>query len=155
VVCGGGNNGGDGYVLARYARAAGLEVDLYAAVDPNLLKGDARRAADDFLAGGGEARALAADKLAAAEVLVDALLGPGPRARLAPEMLAALAAMNRSGLPILALDLPSGLDGDRGVPNGDAVRADTTITFVAPKCGLYLGSAPEYAGRVLCDSLEV
>lgn len=155
IVCGGGNNGGDGYVLARYARAAGLEVSLYAAVDPKLLKGDARRAADDFVASGGEAQAFAASRLAAAEVLVDALLGTGARAPLAPEMLAVIAAMNRSGLPILALDLPSGLDGDRGVPIGDAVRAETTITFVAPKCGLYLGSGPEYAGRVFCDSLEV
>ena len=88
-------------------------------------------------------------------MLVDALLGTGTRAPLAPEMLSVIGAMNRSGLPILALDLPSGLDGDRGIAQGDAVRADTTITFVAPKCGLYLGSGPEYAGRVLCDSLEV
>ena len=155
VVCGGGNNGGDGYVLARYARAAGLAVSLFAVVDPKLLKGDARRAADDFLAGGGRAQSFSAEALAPAEVLVDALLGTGARAPLAPEMLSVIAAMNHSGLPILALDLPSGLDGDHGIAQGDAVRADTTITFVAPKCGLYLGSGPEYAGRVLCDSLEV
>jgi NAD(P)H-hydrate epimerase len=155
IVCGGGNNGGDGYVLARYARAAGLAVSLFAVVDPALLKGDARRAADDFLAGGGHAQPFSAAALGSAEVLVDALLGTGARAPLAPEMLSVIGAMNRSGLPILALDLPSGLDGDRGIAQGDAVRADTTITFVAPKCGLYLGSGPEYAGRVLCDSLEV
>lgn len=155
IVCGGGNNGGDGYVLARYARAAGLEVSLFAAIEPKRLKGDARRAADDFLAGGGQARPFSAAAMGSAEVLVDALLGTGARAPIAPELLAVIAAMNRSGLPILALDLPSGLDGDRGIAQGDAVRADTTITFVAPKCGLYLGSGPEYTGRVLCDSLEV
>ena len=155
IVCGGGNNGGDGYVLGRYARAAGLEVSLYATVDTAKLQGDARRAADDFRAGGGQPQPFVPAALGSAEVLVDALLGTGARAPLAPEMLAAIAAMNRAGVPILALDLPSGLDADRGVPLGDAVRADTTITFVAPKCGLYIGAGPEYAGRVLCDSLEV
>ncbi len=155
IVCGGGNNGGDGYVLGRYARAAGLEVSLFAAVDPLLLQGDARRAADDFRASGGRPQPFAAAGLTAAEVLVDALLGTGARAPLKPEMLAVIAAMNRAGLPILSLDLPSGLDGDHGVAMGDAVRADTTITFVAPKCGLYLGAGPEYTGRVLCDSLDL
>jgi ADP-dependent NAD(P)H-hydrate dehydratase / NAD(P)H-hydrate epimerase len=70
-------------------------------------------------------------------------------------MLAAIAAINHAGVPILALDLPSGLDADRGVALGDAVRADTTITFVAPKVGLFLGNGPDYAGRVLCDALEL
>ncbi len=155
IVCGGGNNGGDGYVLARYARAAGLEVSVCAASDPGLLQGDARRAADDFRAGGGEVRPLAAAALADADVLVDALLGTGARAPLRAPMLAAIAAMNGAGVPILALDLPSGLDGDRGVALGAAVRADATITFVAPKAGLFLGDGPDFAGRVLCDALEL
>jgi hydroxyethylthiazole kinase-like uncharacterized protein yjeF len=155
VVCGGGNNGGDGYVLARYARAAGLEVSVYAAVDPSLLQGDAKRAADEFRARGGQALPFAEARLAEADVLVDALLGTGARAPLGPEMLAAIAAMNHAGVPILALDLPSGLDADRGVALGSAVRADTTITFVAPKVGLFLGNGPDYAGRVLCDALEL
>lgn len=160
IVCGGGNNGGDGYVLGRYARAAGLEVALLAAVDPERLRGDARRAADDFRAGGGVPRAFAAAELAAAalagaEVIVDALLGTGVRSPLSGEFLAVIAAVNCAGVPILALDLPSGLDGDRGLALGDAVRADTTISFVAPKTGLFLGDGPEFAGRVLCDDLDV
>ena len=155
IVCGGGNNGGDGYVLARYARAAGLEVSLFAAIEPKRLQGDAQRAADDFLAGGGQARPFSAAAMGSAEVLVDALLGTGARAPLAPGIARGHCGDEPSGLPILALDLPSGLDGDRGIAQGDAVRADTTITFVAPKAGLYLGDGPEYAGRVLCDSLEV
>lgn len=155
LVCGGGNNGGDGYVLGRYARAAGFEVSVYAAVALPLLQGDAKRAADDFQAGGGSVQPFAGARLADAEVLVDALLGTGARAPLRPEMLAAIAAMNRAGVPILALDLPSGLDGDRGVALGEAVRANATITFVAPKAGLFLGEGPDYAGRVLCDALEL
>ncbi len=155
IVCGGGNNGGDGYVLARFARAAGLEVTLLAAVDPESIRGDARRAAADFRASGAVARPFAANELAGAEVLVDALLGTGLQAPVGAAFLAVIAAMNRSGAPILALDLPSGLDGDHGVPRGGAVRADTTITFVAPKTGLFLGDGAEFAGRVLCDDLGV
>ncbi len=155
IVCGGGNNGGDGYVLGRCARADGLEVTLLAAVDPGQLRGDARRAADDYFSGGGVTRAYAADELASAEVVVDALLGTGARAPVSADFLAVIAAMNHAGVPILALDLPSGLDGDRGLPLGGAVRADTTITFVAPKTGLFLGDGPEFAGRVLCDDLGV
>jgi ADP-dependent NAD(P)H-hydrate dehydratase / NAD(P)H-hydrate epimerase len=155
VVAGGGNNGGDGYVVARFARAAGLEVVLLAVTPVSQLRGDARRAADDFLASGGAAVPFEARTLQDAEVIVDALLGTGLREPVRPELLAVIAAINAAHKPVLALDLPSGLDGDRGVALGDAVRADTTITFVARKCGLYLGDGPEYAGRVLCDDLEV
>ena len=63
--------------------------------------------------------------------------------------------MNAAGRPIFALDLPSGLDGDSGRAHGVAVRADTTITFVAHKTGLFLGDGPEYAGRVLLDNLGI
>ncbi len=155
IVCGGGNNGGDGYVLGRCARAAGLEVTLLAVVAAEQLGGDARRAAEDFCATGDVPRAFAAAELAGAEVIVDALLGTGLRPPLRAEFLAVIKAMNHAGVPILALDLPSGLDGDRGVPLGDAVRADTTITFVAPKTGLFVGDGPEFAGQVLCADLGV
>jgi len=155
VVAGGGNNGGDGYVVARFARAAGLEASVLAVVPVSRLQGDARRAADDYVAGGGAVQPFASAALAGAEVVVDALLGTGLHERVREDLLAVIAAINASGKPVLALDLPSGLDGDSGLALGDAVRADTTITFVARKCGLYLGDGPEYAGRVLCDELEV
>ena len=153
VLCGGGNNGGDGYLVARLARAAGLEVTVLALVAPALLRGAAQHAADDYLASGGALQPFGAAALAGAEVLIDALLGTGLRAPLRAEFLAAIAAMNAAGKPVLALDLPSGLDGDSGAVLGAVVRADTTITFVAPKTGLYLGDGPEYCGRVLCDDL--
>src|SRR4051812_7137035 len=75
VVCGGGNNGGDGYVVARYARAAGLEVSVFALNDPEQLRGDARRAADEFRASGAQVSPWTEAHLGDAEVLVDALLG--------------------------------------------------------------------------------
>ena len=155
VVCGGGNNGGDGFVVARFARAVGLEVTLLAVAPPTQLRDDARRAADDYLASGGQAHTFDATLLAEVDVVVDALLGTGLRERVRPEFLEVIAAINTAGKPVLALDLPSGLDGDSGAVLGDAVRAELTITFVAPKTGLYLGDGPEYAGRVLMDDLEV
>jgi NAD(P)H-hydrate epimerase len=88
-------------------------------------------------------------------VLVDALLGTGLHQAPRAEIAQAIGAMNASAKPILALDLPSGLDGDTGQAYGAAVRADTTLTFVAPKIGLYLGNGPEYAGRVLVDNLGI
>ncbi len=155
IACGGGNNGGDGYVLGERARAAGLEVTALALVDPAQLRGDARTAADRYLAGGGRLQAFSAAGLAGAQLLVDSLLGTGLREPPRAPFAAAIEAMNSARLPILALDLPSGLDGDRGIAPGSAVRATATVTFVARKQGLYLADGPDYAGRVHFDDLGV
>jgi len=78
VVCGGGNNGGDGYVLARFAQAAGLTVTALAAVPAERLRGDAHQAYEDFRASGGRIEPFAAALLGDGDVIVDALLGTGP-----------------------------------------------------------------------------
>jgi NAD(P)H-hydrate epimerase len=155
VLCGAGNNGGDGYVLARLARAAGLTVRVAAVTDPQRLEGDARRAHADFCAAGGQAQSFAAGELAGADVIVDALLGTGVDRPVAGLLRDCIAAINASGRPVLALDLPSGLDADTGLVLGAAVRASCTITFVALKTGLYLGDAPEHAGAIEFDGLEL
>lgn len=155
VVCGAGNNGGDGYVLARFARAAGLEVTVLAATPPERLGGDARQAWQDALAGGCTVEPLSPASLAGADVVVDAVLGTGLRLPLRAETRAAIDAINAAGRPVLALDVPSGLDADTGQPGDSVVRADVTLTFVALKTGLYLGAGPEYTGQVLCDELEI
>ena len=160
VVTGGGNNGGDGLVLARLARAAGLEVSVLALCAAQQLHGDARRAADDFLAAGGVLLPIDAQAgpdarlLAAADVVVDALLGTGLREPVRDNHRRAIAAINDSGRPVLALDLPSGINGDSGMAMGAAVRAACTITFVARKTGLYLGDAVDCSGVVLFDDLQ-
>ena len=155
IVCGGGNNGGDGYILGARARAAGLEVTLLAFVDPGQLRGDARLAADRYIAGRGIVRAFAPAALQGTDLVVDALLGTGLREPPRAEFAAAIDAMNESGLPILALDLPSGLDGDRGRAPGAVVRAEATVTFVARKIGLYLDDGPDYAGHIYHDDIGV
>ena len=155
VVCGGGNNGGDGYVLARFAQAAGLKVQVLAVTPPAQLRGDAQRAHDDFVNSGGTVVAFAAPRLAHGDVIVDALLGTGLRGNVRPEIAGVIRALNICGKPIFSLDIPSGLSGDTGLPLGDAVRADCTLTFVGLKTGLYLGDGPEYTGNLLFDDLEV
>jgi NAD(P)H-hydrate epimerase len=155
VVAGGGNNGGDGYVLARFAQAAGLSATVLAVTPPEQLGGDARSAWQDFRASGGQVLAYSAALLAAADVIVDALLGTGLTSNVRPPMAEAIAAINACARPVLSLDLPSGLNADSGAPMGAAVRADCTISFVALKTGLFLGDGPEYAGRLLFDDLAV
>jgi len=155
VVCGGGNNGGDGYVLARLAQAAGLDVMVLAATLPAALAGDARRAQADWMAAGGPTHPFDAAALAGADVVVDALLGLGFKGALRAETLAVILAINAAQRPVLALDIPSGVDADSGAVNGAAVRAALTLSFVAFKSGLFLGAGPEHAGVVLLDNLGV
>ena len=156
IVCGNGNNGGDGYVLARFAQAAGLTVSVLAAGDPEKLHGDARQAYQDLRASGGAVRAFAPEHLAAGEVIVDALLGIGLRGDVRADLAPVIRAINHSGRPVFALDIPSGLDGDAGTVLGEeAIRADATVTFVGLKTGLFVGDGPEFAGTVFCDDLEV
>jgi NAD(P)H-hydrate epimerase len=155
VACGGGNNGGDGYVLARVARAAGLTVTVVPVVPPERLRGDAARACEDFMASGGQMKLDAPQLFGAADVLVDALLGTGLRGSVEGEIAAVIRRINSAGRPVFAVDVPSGLDGDTGVPLGDTVRADCTVTFVGLKTGLFTGDGPEYAGTVFFDDLEI
>jgi ADP-dependent NAD(P)H-hydrate dehydratase / NAD(P)H-hydrate epimerase len=155
VVCGAGNNGGDGYVLARLAQAAGLEVLVLAASSPDTLAGDARRAQEEWLAAGGHAHPFAADALAGSDVIIDGLLGTGFRPPARAETLAVIRAINGAHRPVLALDIPSGIDADSGAAGEEAVRAELTISFVGLKAGLYLGRGPEHAGVVLLDNLGV
>jgi len=155
IVCGGGNNGGDGYVLARFAQAAGLEVSVIAAAPVAGLRGDARQAHADFVASGGSAKPLSAALLRDGEVIVDAVFGTGLTQPVREDAAEVIRAINSAGRPVFAIDIPSGLDSDSGMPLGAAVRADSTVTFVALKTGLFLGEGPERAGGIFFDDLEV
>jgi len=155
IVCGRGNNAGDGYVLARFAHAAGLTVTVLSAAPPEELRAEARQAYEDFRASGGVAHPFSAERLTSGEVIVDALLGTGLEGDGRPELGQVIRAINSSGRPVFALDVPSGLDSDAGVALGEAVRADATVTFVGLKTGLLVGDGPEFAGAVFFDDLEL
>ena len=155
IVCGPGNNGGDGYVLARLAREQRLKVVAIGLHEPGGLKGDARRAHDDFLAAGGAVDAWHANCLQGADVVVDAIFGVGlsrPVAGIAAE---AIAAINGCTAHVFALDIPSGLHADTGEILGDAVRAERTLTFLGLKLGFYLGEGPNCVGVIMFDGLEL
>jgi len=155
LICGSGNNGGDGYVLARLAAARGIDVSLLAMSAPESLKGDAATAWRDFVEAGGVVEAYAGTLDEAAELLVDAVLGSGLERDIAGQYAELVAAINCHGAAILALDIPSGLHADTGAVMGAAVRADLTVTFVGLKCGLFLGDGPAHVGELKFSDLGI
>lgn len=157
VVCGAGNNAGDGYVVAGLARDAGLGVDILQVGDPDNLKGEALDAARFAQARlGADLGRTARPWCPSGDVVVDALLGTGVRGEVRADFVDAIAAINATGKPVLAVDVPSGIDADSGaLLTPDPVRADVTVTFVAAKLGLMTGDAVDYVGEVVFDDLDL
>lgn len=153
VVCGAGNNGGDGYVLARLAANAGIAVQVIAASPVERLSGDAAAAAQAWLAAGGEIDVAHAPLTG--QLIVDGLLGSGLRGPVTGDWAALIERINASGRPVLAIDVPSGLNADSGQVEGMAVRANVTLTFIARKCGLVIGQAAEQVGQLVFEDLGV
>lgn len=154
VLCGPGNNGGDGYVVARVARAQGVSTHVVALGDPRQLAGDARHAYDDFVAAGGRCEPWSPAVLES-DVIVDALYGTGLARAVGGEAAAMIEAVNASGRPVVAVDVPSGLHADSGAVLGVAARAAVTVTFIGRKLGHHLGAGPDHVGRIVFDSLQV
>ena len=152
VACGPGNNGGDGYVLARLAQAAGCKVQVLVGPEGAPRAEEAKRAWNDWREAGGLTRVFDG-QLPEVELWVDALFGIGLSRGMHGVSQAMIERINASHLPVLALDLPSGLDCDRGHAERDCIRADATITFLTAKRGLYTGQGCDAAGEVVFDSL--
>ena len=164
VVCGGGNNAGDGYVVARLALQQGFEVCVVAVVATEHLTGDAEHAWKDYCQSGGAVESppdrqgllrFLTNISSASDVIVDGLLGTGLTRDLEGDFLDAVCAINTGSSSVLALDIPTGLHADTGLPLGDAVLADVTVTFIGLKRGLFLGVAPDYRGRIEFSSLGI
>lgn len=155
VICGGGNNGGDGYVVARLARLAGLEARVLTLADPNNLRGDARTAWRDAQAASVPIAPFAAAELSGAELLVDAILGTGLERDVSGTWREAIDTINAHPADRFALDIPSGLHADTGAILGVAVRAAATITFIGLKQGLFTGQGPACSGTVHFAGLDV
>ena len=152
VACGPGNNGGDGYVLARHALEAGREVHVLRLQAPGTAV--AQRACDDFLAAGGRI-VEPVDGLRDAGLIVDALFGIGLSR--APDGAAAalIDAINAHPAPVLALDVPSGVDAANGAAHPAAIVADRTLQFIARHRGLRTGAALDHAGALELATLEL
>ena len=158
VLCGSGNNAGDGYVIARLATENGQHVQLIALSQPANLKGDAATAWSDFAAAGGEVSEWDAQlDLDNVDIVVDAMLGTGLMRSLEGtyrEVVNALAQRPPS-VAVAAVDIPTGLNGLTGEVMGAAVRADLTVSYVGLKLGLVLGEGPDYCGAVVFDDLGI
>jgi len=154
VICGVGNNGGDGYVLARLALQAGKTVRLLQLGDADKIKGDALTNYERFIEMGGEIEPY---KMLAegSDVIVDGIFGTGLEREVKGEWRQAIEVINASASPVLALDIPSGLHSDSGQVLGAAVKADATISFIGLKRGQFTGAGSEQCGKVLFDDLDV
>ena len=161
VICGGGNNGGDGYVAARLLRGAGRDARVLALVPAQRLSSDAKAVRELAERAGvpiDEAGKVAELDAGAGDVVVDAIFGTG-LAR-PPEGAFAVAierieAARAAGARVLAVDVPSGLSGDTGRPLGSCVRADRTVTFGFPKRGLLIHPGPAWAGEVTVADIGI
>ena len=148
VVCGSGNNGGDGYLIARLARLDGHPVQVLALAGEEKLRGDALTAARAWREASGPILEVAETDFETFDVIVDCLLGTGLERDVSGPYHSVIEKINQSSCAVLAVDIPSGLSADTGQPMGVAVRADRTISFIGLKQGLFTGAAADYCGQI-------
>ena len=150
VFAGGGNNGGDGFVVARQLISEGIQVITYVAADPRKYTGDALTNYRTLKTLGGEIVELGGSlrRYKAADIIVDALLGTGLEREVTGFYKKVIGFINSQSAPVISVDLPSGLDADTGHPLGASVEADITVTYALPKIGTSVYPGVDYAGDV-------
>ena len=155
VYCGSGNNGGDGYMVAALAQQQRIPVTVVQLCDGQSLEGDARRAFEFACQQSVSMKPFSADSPPTEGIVVDALLGTGYKGKLRVPYDQAIRQINSCALPVVAVDVPSGLDSDTGQAANDCVVADLTVSFIGLKCGLYTAQGPSHSGEVFFDDLGV
>lgn len=154
VLCGAGNNAGDGYIVAALAQAWGWRVEVVAFNEGEQLPEPARTAYQTFKEAGGVIHE-GVTKLPTADIYVDALFGMGLSRAVEGHYKKAILALNALAKPVVAIDIPSGLNADTGCVMGVAVCADFTVTYIGLKQGLLTGQAADYVGHIVCNSLKL
>jgi len=154
ILSGAGNNAGDGYVVARLCKEAGLDVSVISLIDPVSLKNEALLAYQDWRS---IADNVTADEslISEAEVIIDALLGTGLRREVSAEWVHWINAVNQSGKPVIAVDVPSGLMADTGNIAGCAIQADFTVCFIGLKQGMFTAQGKDVCGEIVFDDLAL
>jgi|DewCreStandDraft_4_1066084.scaffolds.fasta_scaffold02014_13 NAD(P)H-hydrate epimerase len=159
AVCGTGNNGGDGFVAARHLANWGYDCTIFVAGDPGRLQGEARLNYEALVRRGlpvidvpevSELRALEQ-----ADLIIDALLGTGIRGEVMERISEVMDIINSAEAPVLSVDIPSGINADTGEVCGNAVVADVTVTFAAPKTGLLLYPGADFAGAITVADIGI
>ena len=165
IFCGTGNNGGDGYVIARHLVNAGLGVTVVVCGDRSRIGGDAKinldildrmgLSIDRLTPAQGNVVARVDEFTAGADMIVDSLFGTGLSGQIRDDYRQLMECINGSDRPVLAVDIPSGLDCDAGLPLGIAIEASWTITFVAVKKGFTCAQAAHYTGEIFVASIGI
>ena len=154
VVCGIGNNGGDGYVIATLAKKAGLAVSVIQLGEANSVKGDALLARENLLKSGVKTSPLKIDLLDV-DIIVDAIFGTGLTRDITGAWADTINAINKSQAKKVAVDIPSGLCADTGKIFDTCIKADLTVTYIGLKSGLFTGKARDYTGAIEFNDLQV
>lgn len=155
VLVGPGNNGGDGYVVARLLRQANYTVELLSLASDRAPQGDAAIAQQAWLAAGGRIEAFHGELPEAADLIIDAVLGTGLERPLTGDFLLAVQLINEHRAAVLAVDLPTGLHSETGMPMGAVVFADETVTYIGLKLGMFVGMGLDACGSVVLDDLDI
>ena len=162
IMAGKGNNGGDGYVIARMLTLKGWNVKVYVLTDREQITGDAAvnleklpETMNSFCTCEGQLSALHKEEIIQADVIVDALLGTGLSSNVSGIYLEAIHLINESAKPVLSVDIPSGIHGTTGRVMGEAVRADSTVTFAFAKLGHILYPGAEYTGKLIVADIGI
>lgn len=162
IVCGAGNNAGDGYVVARLAKQAGHQVRVVSLIDPVSLKDAAQLAYQGWTKVAGEnavgLNAIDSNDLSSiddAEIIIDAIFGTGLSREVSAHWARWIEAVNQSAKPVVAIDIPSGLLADTGAIAGAAIRADVTVSFIALKQGMFTAQGNDVCGEIVFDDLSL
>lgn len=155
ICCGKGNNGGDGYIIANLARALGIFVTVWQVGDPELLTGDAQQAYRHWKSVGGKVYSPQEEIPDNVDLIIDALLGTGLSGDVRPEFSSLIGKINGAHAPVIAVDIPSGLNGETGCVMGSAVVAQHTVSFIGVKQGMVTAQARAYCGEIHFAGLGV
>jgi hydroxyethylthiazole kinase-like uncharacterized protein yjeF len=162
VMCGKGNNGGDGFVCARHLMSAGLHPDVYMAGKAAEARDEAaanldilRRLGKKIVEIEGPNLSIFKRRILRYNLIVDALLGVGLRGEVRGIYKEMIERINASGVPVISVDIPSGLDADTGKILGECVKARKTVTFIAGKRGMRIDQGPQMCGKIVVETLGV
>jgi NAD(P)H-hydrate epimerase len=165
ILCGTGNNGGDGYVIARHLRNAGMKVIVVICGNNNKIKGDAKinldildainQAVEQLDSDSSEIVRKIKEYALDADMIIDCLLGTGLKGTVKDGCKQIIETVNSMECPVLAVDIPSGLDCDTGKPLGVAIKADYTVTFIALKKGFTFEHASGFTGEIYIASIGI
>ncbi|MBV1907834.1 MAG: NAD(P)H-hydrate dehydratase [Kangiellaceae bacterium] len=155
VVTGKGNNAGDGFIVAKLAAEQRIKVDLCCLVESDELSRDARKAFLSIPRRALKRVSIEQVKFSEYDVIVDAMLGTGINGPLREPYLSVVERINLNAIPVLSIDIPTGVEADTGFVHSNAIKADSTVTFVGHKKGIFTGDAVNYRGKVKLSSLQI